>query len=69
MTTLKDLKNLIEKCETFGLQPEEINVEFKSGGNVVSLLDANACVSAMAEGVKPKLTITFTGAGTPYQGR
>lgn len=60
MTTLKDLMDLTAKCEAFGFKPEEIQVEFKSSGATIALLDANACVSATEKGAKPKLTINFT---------
>lgn len=60
MTTLADLKALFEKCETFGLKPEEIQVEFKAGGSPIALLDAKACVSVTEQGAKPTLTVNFT---------
>jgi len=71
MTTLADLIALAAKAETFGLKPEEVNVEFKAGSQVISLLDAKACVTVTDAKAKPTLTINFTTAksGWDYQGR
>lgn len=71
MTTLKDLLDLAEKANTFGFKPEEVQVEFKSSGATIALLDANACVSATTKGAKPTLTINFTRTNVPleYGGR
>lgn len=69
MTTLADLIALGQKAEAFGFKPEEVQVEFKSSGTVISLLDAKACVSATEAKAKPILTINFTSANRGYDYR
>lgn len=66
MTTLAELINLANKAETFGLKPEEVQVEFKAGGETLALLDAKACVSVTGDKTKPTLTINFTRLSTGY---
>lgn len=63
---LSELIALAEKANTFGLNPEEVTVEFKSGGNVIAFMDAKACVNVSAEKADPKLTITLTSSNSGY---
>lgn len=57
--TLKELNDLVDRIDTFGLKPEEVIVEFRHGATELKINKADACVSAMPGVAKPVLTITL----------
>lgn len=67
--TLKELVDLAERANTFGLKPEEVSVVFKHNHLELRLESAEACVSAMPGVAKPTLTIKLTAASTGYDYR
>jgi hypothetical protein len=62
--TLKELKELFAKAETFGFADDQITVDMIFGGSRVAFKSAKAVVSATENEAKPTLIIQLEHKGS-----